>query len=212
MAHINAGRTGPGSRRYRPRRGQEWQVSPASIAAQLKARGLLPSLQGYKVVFSDLGIDIPGPQPAPWLPEDRILVCYLAAGPMRQHRPSAISPTPTCQDHRDVVDMSDRTTHSDHCKIYSFFLSRLKSRLSAITQQVFAVPDTHARRHGWQVTVTRGGFGRRYRDPRFDYLAPCAACNGRGCNPHGTTCSACHGTGRIVLDPAAVSQPRRGRP
>ena len=35
-------------------------MSPASIAAQLKARGLLPSLQGYKVVFSQLGIDIPG--------------------------------------------------------------------------------------------------------------------------------------------------------
>jgi len=80
MAHINAGPTGPGSRRYRPRRGQEWQVSPASIAAQLKARGLLPALQGYKVVFSDLGIDIPGPQPAPWLPEDRILVCYWLLG------------------------------------------------------------------------------------------------------------------------------------
>ena len=60
MAHTNAGPTGAGSRRYRPRRGQEWQVSPASIAAQLKARGLLPALQGYKVVFSDLGIDIPG--------------------------------------------------------------------------------------------------------------------------------------------------------
>ena len=108
--------------------------------------------------------------------------------------------------------MSDRTTHSDHGKIYTLFLFRLKSRLSAITQQVFAVPDTHARRHGWQVTVTRAGFGRRYRDPRFDYLAPCTACNGQGCNLHGTTCSACHGTGRTVLDTTAVSQPRRGQP
>jgi hypothetical protein len=105
--------------------------------------------------------------------------------------------------------MPHRTTHSDHCKI---FLLWLKSRLSAITQQVFAVPDAHARRHGWQVAVTHGGFGRRYRDPRFDYLAPCTACNGRGYHPYGTTCSACHGTGRIVLDSVAVSQPRRGRP
>jgi hypothetical protein len=110
-----------------------------------------------------------------------------------------------------VVDMPKRTTHSDHCKIFSFLL-RLKSRLLAIKQQVFAVSDAHARQHGWQITVTRGGFGRTYRDPRFDYLAPCTACDGGGCNPRDATCSACHGTGRIVLDPAAVSQPRRGRP
>ena len=89
--------------------------------------------------------------------------------------------------------MPNRTTRGDHCTIYSFLL-RLKSRLFAIAQQVFAVSDARARRHGWQVTVTRGGFGRRYRDPRFDFLMPCPACSGRGCNPHGTTCSACHGT------------------
>lgn len=107
--------------------------------------------------------------------------------------------------------MSKRTILSDQCKIFNF-LRGLKSRLSAITQQVFAVPDTRARRYGWQVTVTHGGFGRRYRDPRFDYLMPCMACNGRGCNPQGTICSACHRTGRLVLDPAAVSQPGRGQP
>ncbi len=118
---------------------------------------------------------------------------------------------PACQDHRDVVDMPHRTTRSDHCKITSLLL-RLKSRLSAIAQQVFDGPDADARRHGWQVTVTRSGFGRRYRDARFDYLVPCMPCNGRGDTPRGTTCSACHGTGRIVLDPAAVPRPGRGQP
>lgn len=107
--------------------------------------------------------------------------------------------------------MPHRTTRSDHCKISSFLL-KLKSRLSATAQQVFARPDADARRHDWQITVTHGGFGRRYRDPRFDYLVPCIACNGRSDDPSGTTCPACGGTGRIVLDRAAASRPGRGQP
>jgi hypothetical protein len=126
-------------------------------------------------------------------------------GPALSHQ------APACQDHWDLVDMPKRTTHSDHYKICTFLL-RLKSRLAAATNRIFAAPDTRARRHGWQVTVTHGGFGRRYRDPRFDYLAPCPTCKGRGCRPSRTTCSACHGTGRMVLDPAAVSQLGRGQP
>jgi hypothetical protein len=110
-----------------------------------------------------------------------------------------------------VVDMPHRTTHSDHCKIYSLLL-KLQSRLSAIARRVFGGPDADARRHGWQITVTHGGLGRRYRDARFDYVVPCNACNGRSDDPCGTTCSACGGTGRIVLDPAAVSRPGRGQP
>lgn len=101
--------------------------------------------------------------------------------------------------------------HSDHGKLCSFLL-KLKSSLSATTQQIFAVPDAHADRHGWQVTATHGGLGRSYRDPRFDYLEPCKTCNGRGRNPQGTACAACHGTGRMVLDPAAVLWPRREQP
>jgi hypothetical protein len=110
-----------------------------------------------------------------------------------------------------VVDMPHRTTHSDHRKIYNFLL-KLKNRLSAIAQQVFAGPNADARRHGWQITVTHGGFGRRYRDARFDYLVPCTACNSSSGDPCGTTCPACGGTGRIVLDPADVSRPGRGQP
>lgn len=118
---------------------------------------------------------------------------------------------PACQDHRDVVDMAHRTTQSDYCKIYSFFL-KLKSRLSAITQHVYAGPDANARRHGWQIIVTHGGVGRRYRDARFDYLVPCVACNGCGSNTCGTICPACGGTGRISLDPATVYRSGRGQP
>jgi hypothetical protein len=118
---------------------------------------------------------------------------------------------PACQDHRDVVDMSHRSTHANHFKIHAFSL-KLKRFLDAITQQAFDAADADARRHGWQVTSTRGGFGRRYRDPRFDRLVPCTACNGHGCDPRDTSCSACHGTGRIGLDAATLSERGRGQP
>jgi DnaJ-class molecular chaperone len=107
--------------------------------------------------------------------------------------------------------MPHRSTHTDHRKIDTFLL-KLKGPLAGIAQRVFAASDADARRHGWQVTITRGGFGRTYRDPRFDYLVECTACNGRGCKPGNTTCSPCHATGRIVLDPAALSRSRRGQP
>lgn len=38
------------------------------------------------------------------------------------------------------------------------------------TAALFAADDDRAGQHGWQVTQTRGGRGRRYRDPRFDAL------------------------------------------
>jgi hypothetical protein len=107
--------------------------------------------------------------------------------------------------------MPHRSTQTNHCKIYNFLL-KLKICLSAITQRIFAAADADARRHSWQVTSTRGGFGRTYRDPRFDYLVECTACNGRGRKPDDTTCSPCHGTGRIVLDPAALARQGRRQP
>jgi diadenosine tetraphosphatase ApaH/serine/threonine PP2A family protein phosphatase len=83
--------------------------------------------------------------------------------------------------------------------------------LSAIGSKIFRTDDCRARDEGWQIIPRHGGLSRTYRDARFDYLISCAACDGRGCNPRGATCSGCHGTGRIVLDPAAVSRPERGQ-
>ena len=82
--------------------------------------------------------------------------------------------------------------------------------LNAIGSKIFREDDCRARDHGWQVFPRHGGLSRSYRDPRFDRLVACSTCNGRGCNPYAATCSACHGAGHIVLDPAAVSQPGRG--
>jgi outer membrane protein OmpA-like peptidoglycan-associated protein len=55
-----------------------WDASPVSVAAQLKARGLLPSLAGYQVIFSGLA-DTSGRQPALPLPQQRMLTAIWLA-------------------------------------------------------------------------------------------------------------------------------------
>jgi len=105
--------------------------------------------------------------------------------------------------------MKDHTTSPDVRKTFPDLLLR---GLSAIGSKIFREDDYWARDHGWQIIPRHGGLSRSYRDPRFDFLVTCMACNGRGCNPRGVTCSDCHGAGRIVLDPAAVSEAGRGQP
>jgi outer membrane protein OmpA-like peptidoglycan-associated protein len=55
-----------------------WDADPASIAAQLKQRRLLPDLAGWHVVFSGLG-DTAGRQPPLPLPQRTVLVSYWMA-------------------------------------------------------------------------------------------------------------------------------------
>jgi hypothetical protein len=62
----------------------------------------------------------------------------------------------------------------------------------------FAMNDTEAYWWGWQITKTRGGLGRRYRDPRFDALAACTRCTGAGVRAD-APCGPCLGTGRVSL-------------
>jgi len=105
--------------------------------------------------------------------------------------------------------MKDHTTNPHVRKTLSDLLLRT---LSAIGSKIFEEDDRRARERGWQILPRHSGLSRTYRDPRFDYLTACAACNGRGHRPHGTACSDCDGTGRIVLHPTAFSQPGRGQP
>jgi hypothetical protein len=83
--------------------------------------------------------------------------------------------------------------------------------LSAIGNKMFRADDCRARNQGWQIIPRHGGLSRSYRDPRFDCLLVCTACDGRGCHPCDTPCSTCHGAGRII-DSAAVSRRGRGQP
>jgi DnaJ-class molecular chaperone len=104
--------------------------------------------------------------------------------------------------------MSDHTTNPNVRKTPCDLLLHV---FGAIGAKIFREDDRRARDQGWQVTPRHSGLGRIYRDPRFDYLIPCSACSGRGYNPDHITCSGCHGTGRLVLDRAHTTQPRRGQ-
>ena len=73
---------------------------------------------------------------------------------------------------------------------------------------LFAADDARARGRGWQVTVQRGGLGRRYRDPRFDLLVACIECDGAGVDADNRPCGRCRGTGRLVLDRYSSSAAR----
>jgi hypothetical protein len=102
--------------------------------------------------------------------------------------------------------MKDLTTESVVRKTPSDLAIRA---LRALGNKIFRTDDCRARDRGWQVIPCHGGVGRTYRDKRFDDLAPCAACSGRGCTRYGVTCAECDGTGRLVLDSAVTSRQRR---
>lgn len=104
--------------------------------------------------------------------------------------------------------MKDHTTNPDDRKTLR---NLLLHALNAVGTKIFEEDDRRARDQGWQVVPRHGGLNRNYRDPRFDYLLACKACNGRGRNTCDTACSDCDATGRVVLSPA-VAQTGRGQP
>lgn len=104
--------------------------------------------------------------------------------------------------------MLDHTTDPNLRKTPRDLLVRV---LSAIGSKIFQAEDRRARDHGWQITSRQGGLGRTYRDPRFDSLISCPACNGRGRMPDRATCSGCRGTGRTVLGRGDTAQPGQRR-
>lgn len=100
--------------------------------------------------------------------------------------------------------MPHRTTHTDHFKSCRVLLARLRAGLAALSMRAVAATDAVARRYGWLVASLRGGFRRRYCDPRFGRLASCRlACRGGGFTALGTPCRNCGGIGRIIVERAA---------
>lgn len=62
--------------------------------------------------------------------------------------------------------------------------------------RIFAAEDAAARARGWQISRPPSGFGRVYRDPRWDLISACDVCDGEG----GTAvepCLSCEGHGTI---------------
>ncbi len=103
--------------------------------------------------------------------------------------------------------MRHGTTYTHLIKIHK----SLATWIRALTQRMFAAPDAAAQQRGWQVSSTHGGFGRSYRDPRFDTLASCGDCLGHGTRSPGNPCHTCRGTGRITVRPADRPSPRPPR-
>lgn len=149
----------------------------------------------------------------------------LAVAPSGQHRSEALQQSwadvhpstqpyvtfPALHERRDLVDMDHRITHASHRKVYLRLLTWVRARLGLCGERIFAASDNAARHHGWQIAVTQAGLGRRYRDPRFDSLAACPPCGGRGARTPGDPCRACEGTGRVTITArtAAQASPRR---
>lgn len=76
---------------------------------------------------------------------------------------------------------------------------RLAQLIKDLEDRLFAAEDARARRRGWQIFRSPTGFGRRYRDPRWDLVSECPQCTGEGWTLSGS-CGACHGRGTIWLD------------
>ncbi len=109
---------------------------------------------------------------------------------------------PALQERKEIVYVDQRITRVSLGKICPRLVAWLRVRSARLGERVFSADDNAARQLGWQVTPIYAGLGRRYRDPRFDSLAACQRCGGRGGTGRGDRCLACAGAGRIVLGPA----------
>ncbi|MCW2890495.1 MAG: hypothetical protein JWL58_7357 [Streptosporangiaceae bacterium] len=74
-------------------------------------------------------------------------------------------------------------------------VSRFCAAWRAFGNRIHRRGDAEAAHWGWEVT-RRPLLSRRYRDPRFRYLAECPACRAV---PDEQPCTWCSGTGRIRL-------------
>jgi hypothetical protein len=132
------------------------------------------------------------------------------AGPVRPPAPNA----PDQAAHQAIATASRAVSGSRFGRILLIVGRVLLSWLAAIPRRLgdrlFAMNDAEAYWHDWQITRTRGGLGRRYRDPRFGTLAECSKCQGTGHTGAGRNgagangaanlpCVPCLGTGRMTL-------------
>jgi hypothetical protein len=94
-----------------------------------------------------------------------------------------------------ISALSKASTRLARRKVWVIPIIRLG--LTKLEQCLFGDLDEQARHDGWQVTRLHHGFGRRYRDPRFDLLSVCPDCSGSA-STDGQPCEPCQGTGRVT--------------
>jgi hypothetical protein len=94
--------------------------------------------------------------------------------------------------------LSKVSTRIPRNKVWAIPIIRLA--LTEIGRYLFTGCDRRAQQRGWQISAVHGGFGRRYRDPRFDRLIRCPSCAGMGSVglKGQTPCRPCGGTGRLT--------------
>ena len=120
----------------------------------------------------------------------------LLAEPVRLMRPpQATRPRAPA---RDAAVQANPARFGRILAIGRVVLSWLAAIPRRLGDRLFAMNDTEAYWRDWQITKTRGGLGRRYRDPQFDTLAECPKCCGAGVTAN-LPCLPCLGTGRVTL-------------
>jgi hypothetical protein len=122
---------------------------------------------------------------------------WLLAEPAGPVRP----PGPNAPD--QAIATASRAVSGSRCAHFGRILlivgRVLLSWLAAIPRRLgdglFTMNDVEACWHDWQITKTRGGLARRYRDPRFGTLAECSKCRGAGRNGAGANGAGANGAG-----------------
>lgn len=85
--------------------------------------------------------------------------------------------------------------------LFGNFLRWLEKRL-------FHTDDDKAKARGWEVRAMRSGLGRVYRDPRWNSVFDCLACQGSGTAVDDSDgCAECRGTGVVRLGGLSSGRP-----
>lgn len=107
--------------------------------------------------------------------------------------------------------MPNRSTHAYLINLSTRSLTWIESRLARLAQQLFAASDASAREYGWQTSATHHGFGRKYRDPRFDTLISCPYPQRGSAAVSQESCRGCRSVGRVgvvAIDELPLSSTR----
>lgn len=69
---------------------------------------------------------------------------------------------------------------------------RLRYLMNTLDRRIFAAEDAVALVRGWEISRLPNGFGRVYRDPRWDSISACGLCRGAA-----ESCPSCGGCGTV---------------
>lgn len=81
---------------------------------------------------------------------------------------------------------------------------RFRQLVNGWERRIFVADDAVALARGWNISRSPKGFGRVYRDPRWDLISECESCRGdAGSEPE--SCSSCGGCGTVQRSRTDIS-------